>query len=92
MEPSTLDVYAHSQTWPRKSTRTTWVSLPFLGRCLRLCTNHKLEDQAPNREEKGAITDSQDASDSSINGALKMRDGIILMPQPSDDPNDPLNW
>lgn len=23
---------------------------------------------------------------------LKMRDGIILMPQPSDDPNDPLNW
>lgn len=23
---------------------------------------------------------------------LKMRDGIVLMPQPSDDPNDPLNW
>jgi hypothetical protein len=23
---------------------------------------------------------------------LKTRDGIVLMPQPSDDPNDPLNW
>ena len=23
---------------------------------------------------------------------LKTRNGIILMPQPSDDPNDPLNW
>ena len=23
---------------------------------------------------------------------LKKRDGIILMPQPSDDPHDPLNW
>ncbi|KAK5231418.1 hypothetical protein LTR72_000599 [Exophiala xenobiotica] len=51
-----------------------------------------LEDQAPNREGKGATTDSQDASDSSTNGALKMRGDIVLMPQPSDDPNDPLNW
>jgi hypothetical protein len=23
---------------------------------------------------------------------LKMRDGVVLRPQPSDDPNDPLNW
>jgi hypothetical protein len=92
MEQSTLDVSTHSQTWPRKSKWTAWVSLPFPGRYLRLWTNRKLEDQAPNREGKGAITDSQDASDSSTDGALKMRGDIVLMPQPSDDPNDPLNW
>lgn len=28
----------------------------------------------------------------SVEPNLKMRDGIVLMPQPSDDPNDPLNW
>ncbi|KAJ5113855.1 hypothetical protein N7456_002389 [Penicillium angulare] len=28
----------------------------------------------------------------SVSSNLKMRDGIILMPQPSDDPTDPLNW
>ncbi|KAJ6109575.1 hypothetical protein N7486_001810 [Penicillium sp. IBT 16267x] len=28
----------------------------------------------------------------SVEPNLKMRDGILLMPQPSDDPNDPLNW
>lgn len=30
--------------------------------------------------------------DASTTPNLKMRDGIILMPQPSDDPTDPLNW
>ena len=33
-----------------------------------------------------------DTSASSTNTPLKTRNGIILMPQPSDDPNDPLNW
>lgn len=27
-----------------------------------------------------------------VESNVKMRDGIVLMPQPSDDPNDPLNW
>lgn len=28
----------------------------------------------------------------SVSGDLKTRNGIVLVPQPSDDPNDPLNW
>lgn len=28
----------------------------------------------------------------SSRSGIQMRDGIVLMPQPSDDPNDPLNW
>ncbi|CAL5872178.1 uncharacterized protein PFLUO_LOCUS6436 [Penicillium psychrofluorescens] len=35
---------------------------------------------------------SEHEEDASVAPNLKMRDGIILMPQPSNDPNDPLNW
>jgi hypothetical protein len=35
---------------------------------------------------------SEHEDDVSATPNLKMHDGIILMPQPSDDPNDPLNW
>lgn len=31
-------------------------------------------------------------SDEGFGVELKTRNGIILMPQPSDDPLDPLNW
>lgn len=43
-----------------------------------------IEDQEKN------VSEREDAA--SIQPNLKMRDGIVLMPQPSDDPNDPLNW
>ncbi|OGE49394.1 hypothetical protein PENARI_c021G10568 [Penicillium arizonense] len=36
------------------------------------------------------LSDCEDAV--SVEPNLKMRDGVVLMPQPSDDPNDPLNW
>lgn len=35
---------------------------------------------------------SWDKDDLASAANLKTRHGIILMPQPSDDPNDPLNW
>lgn len=35
---------------------------------------------------------SQIAADRVVSSNLKTQDGIILVPQPSDDPNDPLNW
>ncbi|OAA66955.1 Major facilitator superfamily domain, general substrate transporter [Niveomyces insectorum RCEF 264] len=35
---------------------------------------------------------SSDQDDASLTAHLKKRDGVVLMPQPSDDPADPLNW
>lgn len=43
-----------------------------------------VEDQEKN------LSEGEDTA--SVEPNLKMRDGIVLMPQPSDDPNDPLNW
>jgi Na+/melibiose symporter-like transporter len=43
----------------------------------------------PEKHQKN-LSECEDAV--SIEPNLKMRDGVVLMPQPSDDPNDPLNW
>jgi hypothetical protein len=40
-------------------------------------------------QQKESASDREYASSPA---RLKTRDGIVLMPQPSDDPNDPLNW
>jgi hypothetical protein len=40
-------------------------------------------------EHREKLSDPEDAS---LQANLKTRDGTILMPQPSDDPQDPLNW
>lgn len=35
---------------------------------------------------------SEEGEKASTNGLKTTKDGIVLIPQPSDDPNDPLNW
>ncbi|KAI1324051.1 major facilitator superfamily domain-containing protein [Xylariaceae sp. FL0255] len=42
-------------------------------------------------EKKSSLSGNSTERDEATAG-LKTRDGIILRPQPSDDPNDPLNW
>ncbi|KAJ9611782.1 hypothetical protein H2204_015208 [Knufia peltigerae] len=44
------------------------------------------------RTTKGALADAKDDPSGGGEENLKMRNGIVLMPQPSDDPTDPLNW
>ncbi|CAK7217993.1 hypothetical protein SBRCBS47491_003355 [Sporothrix bragantina] len=49
-------------------------------------------DEVPTPEMVEANEKVSDQDAASIDPNLKTRDGIVLMPQPSDDPADPLNW
>lgn len=49
------------------------------------------------KKRKGCVslltdTDNDFAAQSFEDAVLKTKDGVVLVPQPSDSPNDPYNW